>query len=248
MDAALRLENVTAGYDRHPVLHHLHGEVARGELIAIVGPNGGGKSTLLKTLTGELPLLQGQIHHAFAPHQRALLAQQKTMETSFPVCVEDMAAFGLWQETGAFRALTRTQRDRVHSALAQTGIASLARRAVNELSGGQLQRARFARLILQDAPLLLLDEPFNTIDSRTTDDLFALIHQWHAAGKTILIVLHDFARVREHFRHAWLVARELLASGAPETVLAPEALARAQQMLHEYETNPQQAAVCQRTA
>ena len=82
----------------------------------------------------------------------------------------------------------------------------------------------------------------------STDDLFALIHQWHAAGKTILIVLHDFARVREHFRHAWLVARELLASGAPETVLAPEALARAQQMLHEYEANPQQAAVCQRTA
>lgn len=248
MDVALQLENVTAGYDRHPVLHHLHGQIARGELIAIAGPNGGGKSTLLKALMDELPLLQGEIHHAFAPRQRALLAQQKTMETSFPVCVEDMAAFGLWQETGAFRALSRAQRERVHAALEQTGIASLARRAVNELSGGQLQRARFARLILQDAPLLLLDEPFNTIDSRTTDDLFTLIHQWHAAGKTILIVLHDFARVREHFRHVWLIARELVASGAPEAVLTPETLAAAQRTLSEYEANPQQAAVCQRTA
>lgn len=247
-ETALRLENVTAGYDRHPILHHLHGSVPRGRLLAIVGPNGGGKSTLLKTLTGELPLLQGTVHHGFAPRQIACLPQQKTLDTAFPVSVFETVALGLWHETGAFRGLSAAQRERVQAALRQTGIAALARRPVNELSGGQLQRARFARLILQDSPLLLLDEPFNAIDSNTTDDLFALIHHWHAAGKTILIVMHDFARVREHFRHVWLIARELLAEGAPEDVLAPENLQRAQQKLTDYDSAPQSAAICQRTA
>lgn len=242
-NGALRLENLTLGYDRHPAVHHLRCEIGRGALVAVVGPNGAGKSTLLKALAGELAPMQGRFDLGVKPEKLAYLPQQSELETSFPVTVYDMVAMGLWHEVGPFGGLTRAQRERVHAALAQVGLAGFERRTIGELSGGQLQRARFARLMLQDADLLLLDEPFNAIDTGTTDDLIALILAWHAQGKTILAVLHDLERVKRHFPQCLMIAREPLGFGPTREILEPALLARARLLAERFD---EFAPVCHR--
>ena len=227
----IRLDNLTLGYDRHPAVHHLSGEIPAGALVAVVGPNGAGKSTLLKGLAGELRPIGGRIVLSeLPPGGLAYMPQRGEIDHSFPVSVFDVVAMGLWHEIGAFGGLSREQRGRVRAALAAVGMAGFEARPIGSLSGGQLQRARFARLMLQDAPLILLDEPFAAIDSRTVDDLVALILGWHAEGRTILTVVHDLEQVRRHFPTALLLSREPVAFGPTAEVLTPERLARARRL------------------
>jgi zinc/manganese transport system ATP-binding protein len=228
---AIRFENLTLGYERHPAIHHLSAEIPSGALVAVVGPNGAGKSTLLKGIAGELRPLDGHIH--LLEHGRAGLAympQRNELDNTFPVSVFDMASMGLWREIGAFRGIGRARRQRVLDALDAVGLTGFAARAIGSLSGGQLQRARFARLILQNAPLILLDEPFAAIDARTVDDLIRLILRWHAEGRTTLVVVHDFEQVRRHFPDCLLLARELAAFGPTADVMTETLLARAQRL------------------
>ncbi|HJV24908.1 MAG TPA: zinc ABC transporter ATP-binding protein AztA [Aromatoleum sp.] len=239
----LRLENLTIGYDRHPAVHHLNCIVARGSLVAVVGPNGAGKSTLFKALTGELPPLQGGYRLDTGPGGIAYLPQQSELDRSFPVSVFDMVSMGLWREIGPFRSLSRQQAERVRAALAAVGLSGFERRQIGALSGGQLQRARFARMMLQDAELLLLDEPFNAIDARTTEDLITLVLGWHAEGRTILAVLHDLELVRRHFPECLLLAREPLGFGPTADVLTPENLATARRLAGEFDAT---APICHR--
>lgn len=228
---AIRFENLTLGYERHPAVHHLEAEIPAGALVAVVGPNGAGKSTLLKGIAGELRPLDG--HVRLREHGRARLAympQRSELEGDFPVSVFDMTAMGLWREIGAFRSLDRARRQRVSDALGAVGMAGFEMRSIGSLSGGQLQRARFARLILQDEPVILLDEPFAAIDARTVDDLVRLILHWHTEGRTILTVMHDFGQVRRHFPTCLLLARELVAFGPTAEVMTEALLARAQRL------------------
>jgi zinc/manganese transport system ATP-binding protein len=243
MVTALRFDNLTLGYDRHPAVHHLSGEIARGDLVAVVGPNGAGKSTLLKALAGELAPLQGRYTLAVDRRAIAYLPQQSELDRGFPVSVFDMVAMGLWRRLGAFGGLDRQLADRVHHALEHVGLAGYEQRPIGALSGGQLQRARFARLMLQDAELLLLDEPFNAIDSRTTEDLVALMLDWHAQGRTILAVLHDLERVHRHFPHCLLLAREALGFGPTAQVLTADRLALARRLAESFDEH---APVCHR--
>lgn len=227
----IRLDNLTLGYDRHPAVHHLSGEIPAGALVAVVGPNGAGKSTLLKGLAGELRPIGGRIVLAdLPPGGLAYMPQRGEIDHSFPISVFEVVAMGLWHEIGAFGGLSPKQRERVRAALAAVGMSGFESRPIGSLSGGQLQRARFARLMLQDAPLILLDEPFAAIDSRTVDDLVALILGWHAEGRTILTVVHDLEQVRRHFPTALLLSREPVAFGPTAQVLTPELLARARRL------------------
>ena len=227
----IRLDNLTLGYDRHPAVHHLSGEIPAGALVAVVGPNGAGKSTLLKGLAGELRPIGGRIVLSeLPPGGLAYMPQRSEIDHSFPISVFEVVAMGLWHEIGAFGGLSRSQRERVRAALAAVGMSGFESRPIGSLSGGQLQRARFARLMLQDAPLILLDEPFAAIDSRTVDDLVALILGWHAEGRTILTVVHDLEPVRRHFPTALLLSREPVAFGPTAQVLTPELLARARRL------------------
>ena len=243
-EALLRFDNLTLGYNRHPAVHHLHGEIASGSLLAVVGPNGAGKSTLLKAIAGELRPLQGSIERSHLDRRQiAYLTQQASLDQSFPIVVHDFVAMGLWREIGAFFGLGRDRRRRVHAAIDRVGLHGLEDRPIGSLSGGQLQRALFARVMLQDAPLVLLDEPYGAIDAASVRDLATLVRQWHDEGRTVIAVLHDLAHVREEYPEALLLARELVARGTPADVLSDANLQRARQRA-EGHGDDTQAAVC----
>ncbi len=241
MARPITLHDLTLGYDGHPAVHHVSGVIEAGALLAVVGPNGAGKSTLIKGLAGLLRPLGGRIE-GLAGQRVAYLPQQATLERGFPISVGEFAALGLWHECGALGGYTAAQRQRVREALAQVGLAGHVHQPIDTLSGGQLQRTLFARLMLQDADVLLLDEPFAAIDQRTTDDLLALLHRWHAQGKTVLAVLHDLHQVRAAFPHTLMLARELLAWGDTEAVLTPVNLRRLKVMPEAFD---ERAALCE---
>lgn len=220
----IRFRGLTLGYDRHPAVHHLDGTVPHGDLLALVGPNGAGKSTLLKGIVGEVRALDGAI--ATGTRAVAYLPQATEIDRSFPVSVLDLAAVGLWRPFGAWASLAR-HRGRLLEALAAVGLTGFEDRPIGTLSGGQFQRALFARLILQDARLILLDEPFTGVDERTTADLLALIRGWHAQGRTVVAALHDLHQVRAHFPTTLVLARRPIAWGPTREVLTPPVLARA---------------------
>ena len=222
--SAIRFRGLTLGYDRHPAVHHLDGTVAAGDLLALVGPNGAGKSTLLKGIVGEVGALDGAIETG--TRAIAYLPQAAEIDRSFPVSVLDLAAMGLWRPFGAWASLKR-HRPKLLDALAAVGLTGFEDRPIGTLSGGQFQRALFARLILQDARLILLDEPFTGIDERTTADLLSLIRGWHGEGRTVVAALHDLHQVRAHFPSTLVLARRPIAWGPTAEVLSPPVLARA---------------------
>jgi zinc/manganese transport system ATP-binding protein len=227
---AFRLDNVTLGYDGHPAINNLAGDVGSGTLTAVIGPNGAGKSTLLKGLVGSLKPLGGSIERiGFKAHDIAYLPQASDIDRSFPATVEDLVSLGLWRSRGLFAALTRADDERLSRALAAVGLNGFAARPIDSLSGGQVQRALFARVLLQDARVILLDEPFAAIDSRTVADLISLVRRWHKEARTVIAVLHDIELVRRHFPHTILLSREAISWGSTEEALRPENLHRARQ-------------------
>ncbi len=231
MTHALKFQDLTLGYDRHPAVHHLCGEITEGSLTAIVGPNGAGKSTLLKGVVGTLSPLDGGIAFgALTRNDIAYLPQQSDVDRSFPITVVDLVAMGLWREIGGFAGLRAGHRGRVAEAISAVGLEGFETRPIGSLSGGQLQRALFARLLLQDAQLVLLDEPFTAVDARTVADLIGVVQRWHGEGRTVLAVLHDFDTVRSHFPETLMLARELVAHGPTSQVLTAENQFRARQM------------------
>lgn len=243
---AIRFDDVTLGYGRHPAVHHLAGEIAAGSLTAVVGPNGAGKSTLLKGIIGALKPLSGRIALGEGSKARvAYLPQAAELDRSFPLHVYDLVAMGLCAERGLFGGIGRRDGSRIDEAIAAVGLTGFERRPISTLSGGQMQRALFARLLLQDAHLILLDEPFTSIDAKTTADLLDLVRRWHAEERTVVTVLHDFDVVRRVFPNALLIAREPIAWGETTEVLAPENLMRARRMIEAYDIR---AGVCGRAA
>ena len=240
--AAVSFENLTLGYGRHPAVHHLSGTLERGSLTAIVGPNGAGKSTLTKGIVGMLKPLQGRVViDDQAATRIAYLPQLAEIDRGFPLRVEELVTLGLWRETGLFRS-TRKYRGRIAQAISAVGLDGFERRTISTLSGGQLQRALFARLLVQDASLIVLDEPFNSLDTKTATDLMRMVNRWHGEQRTVMVVLHDLDCVREHFPQTLMIARELIGLGATEEVLTASNLMRARQL---HEAFDDHAAVCE---
>ncbi|MGL4440151.1 MAG: metal ABC transporter ATP-binding protein [Bosea sp. (in: a-proteobacteria)] len=233
---AIILDDLTLGYDRHPAVHHVSGRIEPGALLAVVGPNGAGKSTLLKGLIGELKPFGGVITGSSKGQAGVAYVPQKDgIDLSYPVSVFDLVAMGLWQRLGLFGAFAGADTARVSEALALVGLSGFERRPVGTLSGGQLQRALFARVSLQDAPVILLDEPFSAIDNATVDDLMALVRTWNSQGRTIVAVLHDLAVVRLHFPQTLLMARQVIAWGDTASALSPANMARARAMTEAFD-------------
>ena len=231
MTSAIRIENLTLGYDRHPAVHHLQGAFSAGSLTAVVGPNGAGKSTLLKGLMGMIEPLEGLVHiDACKPSEIGFLPQQTKLDSSFPISVLDTVCLGFWRTSGMFGRIKNDLIERSLRALGDVGLEGFESRPVGALSRGQFQRVLFARLMVQEASVILLDEPFTAIDDKTCKDLLAIVHRWHMDGRTVIAVLHDYGQIREHFPDTLLLAREGLAWGATQDVLSSDNLARAHLM------------------
>jgi zinc/manganese transport system ATP-binding protein len=246
MSAALQFRNLTLGYDRHPAVHHLTGTVPGGALLAIIGPNGAGKSTLLKGIVGVLRPLDGAIERVQVKKEDiAYLPQIAEIDRSFPITVYDLVAMGLWRRAGLFGGISKSERDEIEKAISAVGLEGFEGRTIGTLSGGQMQRALFARLLLQDTQLILLDEPFTSLDAKTISDLLELIHRWHGERRTILIVLHDLDLARAQFPETLLLAREAVAWGRTQDVLTAENLLKARQMCEAFDRH---AEVCETDA
>jgi zinc/manganese transport system ATP-binding protein len=242
MTAPLQLRDVTLGYDRHPAVHHLSGEIAAGALLAVVGPNGAGKSTLFRGLVGILKPLAGSIQLAgLDARDIAYLPQTVDIDRSFPISVFDFVGTGLWRATGFFGGIGKGAREKIAHALATVGLNGFENRSIGTLSGGQMQRMLFARVLLQDARLIMLDEPFNAIDARTSADLLALVKRWHAERRTVLAALHDLDLVHGHFPETLLLARGKVAWGATADVLTSDNLSEARRMCEAFDDS---AAAC----
>jgi zinc/manganese transport system ATP-binding protein len=237
---ALTFDRVTFGYEGHPAVHHLAGTVKPGTLLAVIGPNGSGKSTLLKGLVGALRPLEGHIDlEGLARQDIAYLPQQAEIDRTFPITVSELVAMGLWRKTGAWRTITTQHRETIARAISAVGLEGFEKRTLDTLSGGQLQRALFARVLTQDSPLILLDEPLNAIDNKTAADLIALIHRWHKEKRTVIAVLHDLDLVKEQFPQALLLARKPIAWGKTADVVTSANLLRARSMSESWdETAP----------
>jgi len=244
MAAQLQFLDVTLGYDRHPAVHHLSGEVAAGALLAVVGPNGAGKSTLFRGLVGILKPLAGSIQTGgLDVRDIAYLPQSVDIDRSFPISVYDFVGTGLWRVTGFFGGMAKGAREKIAHALAAVGLNGFENRPIGTLSGGQMQRMLFARVLLQDARLIVLDEPFNAIDAKTSADLLELVRRWHAEGRTVLAALHDMELVRANFPETLLLARGEVAWGPTAEVLTAENLIEARRMCEAFDDSAPACAV-----
>ena len=213
-------------------------------LLAVVGPNGAGKSTLFRGLVGILKPLAGSISTGdLNVRDIAYLPQTADIDRSFPISVYDFVGTGLWRSTGFFGGMGKAARDKIAHALAAVGLNGFENRPIGTLSGGQMQRMLFARVLLQDARLIVLDEPFNAIDTKTSADLMDLVRRWHAEKRTVLAALHDMDLVRAHFPQTLLLARGPVAWGPTAEVLTAENLTEARRMCEAFDDSAPACAV-----
>ncbi len=237
----IELDHLVAGYEGLAIAPSLSGTIATGSMTAIVGLNGCGKSTLLKTLAGFIPPVSGRLHWRDGRPVIGWLAQRHALESQFPLTVQDVVSQGAWPQVSLLRGLGGEVRQRIVAAIARVGLLAMAKTPIEALSGGQFQRMLFARVMVQQAPLVMLDEPFTGIDEATSRELMDLILEMHRQGQTILAVLHDNQRVADFFPETLLLARECVAWGPTGDALKPEHLLAARRMCEAFHDD---AAVC----
>ncbi len=225
MATVLQIRHLSIGYPGLTLAARLSFDIDGGTTLAVLGANGSGKSTFVKMLLGLLPPLAGQFAWpAGRPREIGYLAQMTEFDRRFPIRVRDLAAMGAWRGFGLWSGLDRAGRGRVAAALDEAGVLPIADQPLHTLSGGQLQRALFARVIVQDAPLILLDEPFAAVDQTTESHLLSIIRRWRADGRAIVLVVHDLSSVLDHCTHALLLGGGVATHGPVESVLTPTRL------------------------
>jgi zinc/manganese transport system ATP-binding protein len=231
-EQGIAVRNLSVCYGERCAFEGLTGEFAPASLTAIIGPNGAGKSSLLKALAGIIRPAAGEvICAALARHRLAYLPQRDELNRGFPITVVELVALGDWRNFGSVREPPPHLAEKVREALTAVGLSAVTDRPIGELSVGQFQRALFARLLLQDADIILLDEPFASLDESTTADLLRFLQRWQREGRTVLAVLHDHDQVRRYFPATLLLARTPIAWGDTLLSLSADNLARAQQAL-----------------
>ncbi|HCR96985.1 MAG: metal ABC transporter ATP-binding protein [Halomonas sp.] len=192
----LQLKNLHLSQGHRTVLEHVDGDIRPGAITALVGANGAGKSTLIQAIMGELRPAGGNVICSVPSERRAWLPQQLALDLTFPMSVEELVMTGSWPSHGALKGYCAAHYRKGRDIMARLGISHLAHRPLGELSGGQRQRALIGRTLMQEAELLLLDEPFANVDSDTVDILIRILRQMADDGTTIIIVLHDMDHLR----------------------------------------------------
>jgi manganese/zinc/iron transport system ATP- binding protein len=215
---ALEVEDLTVAYDDQPVLWDIDLQVPTGVKMAIVGPNGAGKSTLVKAAMGLIPTVAGEVRVFGRPRAEtrgeiAYVPQRATLSWDFPTDVLDVVTMGTYGRLGWVRRSGADERRQAVAALDQVGMTAFSRRPIADLSGGQQQRVLLARALVQDAPIIILDEPFQGVDAPTERAIIEVLNGLAGAGKTIIVVHHDLQTVPEYFDSVLLLNVRALASG-----------------------------------
>ena len=220
---AITVNELTVDYDGVTAIKDVYFAVRAEELTAIVGPNGAGKSTLIKALLGLIPTRTGTIScFGTSPKQYrkdiSYVPQRAQIDWEFPANVFDVVAMGLYGELGLLRRFSSAHKDRVHRALTDVDMADFATRQISQLSGGQQQRVFLARSIVQDAELILLDEPFGGIDAKSEAVIVDILRRQKQNGKSIVAVHHDLSTIKDYFDDVILLNKTVTAFGPVDDV------------------------------
>lgn len=207
-EQALHVEDLTVTYGANPVLWDIDLDIPPGVMCAIVGPNGAGKSTLIKAALGLVRPVAGHVRFLGRPigqmrGQIGYVPQRHSVDWDFPTTARDVVEMGLYRDLGWLRRPGRAEHARALAALAEVGMQDYADRQISQLSGGQQQRVFIARALVQDAPILILDEPMAGVDASTEAIIIALLKKLRDAGRTVIVVHHDLTTVQSYFD--WLV-------------------------------------------
>jgi ABC-type Mn2+/Zn2+ transport system ATPase subunit len=228
---AVRVSRVSAGYDHRAALEDVDLELAAGSLVAVFGPNGGGKTTLLKLIAGLLRPWTGTVLVLGQPageaaKRVAYVPQAEQVDWSFPVSVWDVAMMGRYPRLGAWRRPGSEDAAVVSGALARVGMLDRRGSQIGALSGGQRRRAFLARAIAAEPDLYLLDEPVTGVDVTTQEDLMTLLQEETTRGRTVIATTHDLAAAAEHFSTVVAINRRVIAVGPSDLILDPDLLSR----------------------
>ncbi len=226
--SALRFEKLTAGYGRKPVITGLEGEAQSGRFIALLGPNGCGKSTLLKSLAGILPVKSGQIAHgntnvrllpnALRARTIAYLSQQR--DIVWPLSVREIIALGRAPYRGPLGKISAQGQAKIDDVIARLDLSEYSNRSILELSGGEVARVLLARALVVDAPVLLADEPFASLDPAAQIQMTEILKSEATTGKTVICAMHDLALAQHYADEIWLMKDgAFIAKGTPSEVL-----------------------------
>jgi zinc/manganese transport system ATP-binding protein/zinc transport system ATP-binding protein len=227
----VRLENVSAGYQRDVVLDEVSLSVQAGDFVGLLGPSGSGKTTLLRTILGGARVFHGIVtiegHDILQKRARVgYVPQLETVDWNFPVTVEEAVLMGCARDGGFYPWTRRADRDRAREIMLRLGIEELAKRHIRQLSGGQQQRVFLARALVSEPRLLLLDEPTSGVDIKTRDEVLHLLDELNHQGITIVLTTHELNAVAAHLPWVICVNRRIIAEGPPAEVFTPEILSR----------------------
>ena len=225
MATLVSFRDATLGYGGTPALSGLTLDVVGGGALALVGPNGGGKTTLMRAVVGTCSILSGRLEVYAA--RIGLVPQSADLDLTFPVSAAEVVTMGLIAEAGWGRRITADMRRRVSAALERVNLTDRATRRFGTLSGGQRQRVLVARALVARPDLVMMDEPFNGLDAPSRDIITRLIASLTADGVGVVVSTHDLSLARDVCSRACVLASRLVALGPTDEALAPEILARA---------------------
>ncbi|MFO7999299.1 MAG: ATP-binding cassette domain-containing protein [Bacteroidales bacterium] len=188
------LNNVSTGYDSEPVLREVNLEIHPEDFIGVIGPNGGGKTTLVKVLLGLLPLFGGKLSFPGGRPKTGYLPQISQIDKSFPITVKEVIGSGLKAGSNWFPHLTKDQKKQVSAMIDEAGLSAQAIRPIGELSGGQLQKALLCRALINQPELLILDEPNTFVDKNFEEDLYRWLKELNKK-MAILLISHDIGTI-----------------------------------------------------
>jgi manganese/iron transport system ATP-binding protein len=230
--ANIDINDVSVFYNNRPALDHVTVSIPHGQQVAVVGPNGAGKSTLFKLLVGLIQPDTGYIRIHSQPLEHdvycvAYVPQREEVDLRFPITVQEVIMMGRYHHYGLLGRPDRNDKEIVDIAMDHLGIRKLAKSALNELSGGQLQRVFLARALAQEPHILLMDEPFNGVDLSTQEATFQLLSELKNQHVTVLVSTHDLNMAATKFESIILLRHRLVAYGHPDHVMKREYLSAA---------------------
>lgn len=229
----VELAQVSCRYGTTPALEEVSLKIWPGQFMAIVGPNGGGKTTLLRAVLGMVPVASGKVFLRGAPLSRSSLQrigyvpQLETIDWNFPITVEEVIVMGFFVKKRWFGGIGASEKRKLYDIMERLNLGGLGKRHIRELSGGQQQATFIGRALVGDPELILLDEPASGLDIRSRDDVIHLLHEINHQGVAVVLTAHDLNWVAAHLPWAVCLNHRVIAEGRPNEIFNAEVLTEA---------------------